>query len=165
MNKRRLNTRVVSLTSAREIAHTGSAWESEQESGSIPQTHTQLDHWMGMYNTPPPQPTQETQQEHDESLVPGRDVRPPHMLGWMTPNPPPPRRGRRRWDLSIYLCWDLSIYLFTRLIYIYKFRLVYLSIYVPDFISMLRLVYLSMYQTYLYLCWDLSNYLCTRLIS
>ena len=29
----------------------------------------------------------------------------------------------------------------------------------------LRLVYLSVYQTYLYLCWDLSNYLCTRLIS
>ena len=75
----------------------GSAWGSDQEGGDTHEAYTQLGNWMGMYNTPPPQPTQETQQDHDESLVPGRDVRPPHRYGWTPPpNAPPPRRGRRR---------------------------------------------------------------------
>ena len=56
----------------------GSPWGSEHDAYNI------HDNWMGMYNTPPPQPTQETQQEHDESLIPARDVRPPHRLGWTT---------------------------------------------------------------------------------
>ena len=53
----------------------GSPWESE------PEAYSHHGNWMGMYNTPPPQPTQETQQEHDESLIPALDVRHVRLSG------------------------------------------------------------------------------------
>jgi len=78
----------------------GSAWESEHDSGTIPQTRIELQNWLGVYNTPPPFPTQETQDDDEAgSLIPGRPVVPPTRLGWSSPDPNlvrPPRMTRRR---------------------------------------------------------------------
>lgn len=68
----------------------GSTW------GSHPAEETRQDFrytdWMSSMQTPPPQPTQETQ--YDQSHL--RDIRAPRRYGWSTPPQQPPRRGRRR---------------------------------------------------------------------
>ena len=55
----------------------GSAYKTEQESASIHDTQTQMDAWMGMYNTPPPYTMEESQYDEDGSLIPGRPVNEP----------------------------------------------------------------------------------------
>ena len=76
-----------------------SAWESEQDTGED-QTQdfwSQHQSWMDIYNTPPPGPTQETQDtqnQQDGSEIPLRQWRAPHRYGWSTPDTPAERRPR-----------------------------------------------------------------------
>ena len=59
----------------------GSAYETEPKSASRHDTQTEMDAWMGLYNTPPPYTTQETQYDDDGSLIPGCQIMPPNRLG------------------------------------------------------------------------------------
>jgi hypothetical protein len=74
----------------------GYDWTSEQGDENNTQDHTAHSQWIDTFQTPPPQPTQETQYDEHGSQIPARNVGPPHRYGWTPPNPPPPRQGRRR---------------------------------------------------------------------
>uniref|UniRef100_A0ACD5TRB7 Uncharacterized protein n=1 Tax=Avena sativa TaxID=4498 RepID=A0ACD5TRB7_AVESA len=74
----------------------GSAWTDQVVDHSTRVFMTQSS-WLNIFQTPAPDPTQETQYDEHGSVIPPRQVRPPHRFGWTTPpNPPPERRGRRR---------------------------------------------------------------------
>jgi hypothetical protein len=76
----------------------GSTWASEQDGDTnVEQEYASHTDWLNLFQTPPPDPTQDTQYHEDGSEIPARNVGPPHRYGWTTPpNPPPQRRGRRR---------------------------------------------------------------------
>ena len=75
----------------------GSSWGTEHDGGySQEDPMSQHIDFMGIFNTPPPGPTQDTQYAQDGSLIQMRQLQYPDRWGWTPRGQPPFREDRRR---------------------------------------------------------------------
>lgn len=72
----------------------GSEW-FQQDPLADTQDYQSAAAYGGIFSTPPPQYTQDTQPD-PESFFPTRNIGAPHRYGWTSPRPPPPRIPRLR---------------------------------------------------------------------